>query len=222
MYNEKRARDQLEDILSRQEFQVYYEDNRNFIERWWDQARSWVADLLANWFSSIEPSSGLPDGILISVVIVILTTLIVIIFVAARSYRRKRTFRDHTAIKSIKEMDWSFENHLTEAKKQGELQQYTIATRHLFLALLLYLHEKEWLEARIWKTNWEYYDELRQFNQNSAEQFYNLALLFDEVTYGERDINQPQFMEYRDEVIEWLAREDNGQSLEQWVERWNE
>ena len=66
----------------------------------------------------------------------------------------------------------------------------------MFLALLLYFHEKEWLEARIWKTNWEYYEEIRKVNQEWADQFYHLALLFDEATYGERKVDKEEYIRF--------------------------
>ncbi|WP_226036842.1 DUF4129 domain-containing protein [Aquibacillus saliphilus] len=204
MYNQNRAKEELNKILEQPEYQVYYEDNRSLFEKLWDQAQSWLADLLANWFSSFEPSSGVANGILISVIVVVVVLLVGAIFIVGRNYRRKQDFRDNKPLQSINEINWSFKNHLAEAKRQEELQQYSLSTRHLFLALLLYFHEKEWLEARIWKTNWEYYDELTRVNQSSAEQFYNLALIFDEVAYGERTMEQTELVQYKNEVMNWL------------------
>ena len=105
-------------------------------------------------------------------------------------------------------MSWSFQKHLNEAKRQEELAQYSHATRHLFLALLLFFHEKEWLEARIWKTNWEYYEELKKVNTDYANQFYDLALLFDEATYGEKSVDQKEFEQFRHAVMNWFGELD--------------
>ncbi|WP_404452166.1 DUF4129 domain-containing protein [Virgibacillus necropolis] len=212
MFDESRAKEELGNILSQKEYQVYYEDNRNFLEVWWDRAKSWLADLLSNMFSSFEPSSGAAEGILILIIIVLVVLLLV--FLARHNYHRKQALRDNKPLQSINEMNWSFRNHLSEARKQEDLYQYSISTRHLFLALLLYFHEKEWLEARIWKTNWEYYDELRNVNQDGAEQFYNLALVFDEVAYGERTINQTEFIQYKNKVMNWLEEKDSSKPLE--------
>lgn len=210
MYDVNQAKEQLENILNQKEYQVYYEDNRNFLEVWWDAAKSWLADLLSNLFSSFEPSSGMAGTILILTVVVLVVLLIV--FLAGRSYRRKRLFRDNKPLQSSKEISWSFHNHLAEARKQEDLQQFSAAARHLFLALLLYFHEKEWLEARIWKTNWEYYDELRKVSQGGAEHFYNLALVFDEVAYGERTIEQMEYIQYKNSVMNWLEEKGSSRS----------
>ncbi|WP_218212222.1 hypothetical protein, partial [Pseudomonas sp. 2822-15] len=90
-------------------------------------------------------------------------------FLIARTVNRKRIYRDHKPLEAMKELNWSYQNHLDEALRKERLQDYSLATRHLFLALLLYFHDVKWLEARIWKTNWEYYEELKQVNEESAE-----------------------------------------------------
>ena len=96
-------------------------------------------------------------------------------------------------------------NASSRSNETRRLTDYTLSTRHLFLALLLYFHEKEWLEARIWKTNWEYYDELKKVNQEWAEQFYHLAYFFDEVTYGERNVQKEEYIQFHNEAMKWLG-----------------
>ena len=66
-------------------------------------------------------------------------------------------------------------------KKDYELEssgEYSQATRHLFLAILLFFDEKGWLVAKRWKTNWEYYDELVRTDKKRAERFFDFALLY--------------------------------------------
>jgi hypothetical protein len=134
--------------------------------------------------------------------------LLLIILFLIFFIKRKRTLRHRKPIQTKNEMEWSYRRHVSEAKKNESLEEYTISTRHMFLALLLYYHEKEWLKARIWKTNWDYYDELRKIDQEEANQFYNLALLFDEVTYGERIVIKEEYFKYRDEVSSLLKDSD--------------
>src|SRR5699024_4298162 len=102
-------------------------------------------------------------------------------------------FRNHRPLKYISENEWSSHNHLSEAEKQASAGNYSVAVRHMFLALLLYFHENDMVEAKSWKTNWDYCDELRKVNQPLAEQFYHLALLFDEVFYGERVMTRDEY-----------------------------
>ncbi|WP_268872907.1 DUF4129 domain-containing protein [Neobacillus fumarioli] len=70
---------------------------------------------------------------------------------------------------------------------------------------MLYFHEKNWLEARIWKTNWDYYDELRRVDLQEADQFYRLAQIFDEVTYGERTVSKEEYVQFKQEAMKWLG-----------------
>ena len=121
-----------------------------------------------------------------------------------RNSRRRKRFKEKKILQSVEEINWSFERHLTEARKLEELGDFTKSTRHLFLAILLYFHEKKWLEARIWKTNWEYYEELRKVNKQWAGNFYHLAILFDGVTYGGYEVQQEEYEKFQKEVMVWL------------------
>ncbi|MFS0864398.1 DUF4129 domain-containing protein [Fredinandcohnia sp. 179-A 10B2 NHS] len=202
------AREKFEDILDGKEYQVYYDKSRNIFEVLWERAKEWLSDLLSNIFPSIETANGAADIILAIIVIGILILLGISIFLLVRNTKRNRNFKQNKPLHSMKELNWSYQKHFQEAMKQEEAGQYSLATRHLFLALLLYFHEKEWLEAKIWKTNWEYFDELRKVNQTWADQFYHLALVFDEVTYGEHEIGKDEYTQFREKTMVWLSDAD--------------
>lgn len=212
--NTQQAKKQLHDILSQKEYQIYHQDNRNFLEVWWDHAKHWIAEQISKWFASFEPSSGLAAGILITIGVIVLALLALIVFLVIRAVKRRRTFHDHQPLQAVEEHEWASRDHLSEASRQEARENYSLATRHMFLALLLHFHENGWLEARSWKTNWDYFDELRKVNARSAEQFYNLALLFDEVFYGERAMQKQDYIPYRDEALKWLdGPQDVGNDL---------
>ncbi|HEX7066298.1 MAG TPA: DUF4129 domain-containing protein [Bacillales bacterium] len=198
------AKHELQKILSQQEYRVYYGEHRGFLQIWWEHAKHWIADLLSRWFSSFEPSSGLANVILIVIIAGILALIVFVLFLSIRTIKRKRTFRDPHPLRSMSQEQWTSAHHLSEAQRQEKERNYTYAVRHMFLALLLSFHEKKWLEAKNWKTNWEYYDELEKVNKSSADAFYQLALIFDEVFYGEREMQQDEYTSYRDEAMNWL------------------
>ncbi|MDC3414178.1 DUF4129 domain-containing protein [Aquibacillus sp. 3ASR75-11] len=206
MLQENKARDELQAILDGQEYQKYYND-KSMIEIWWENVKEWLADLLAKWFPSIEASGNTAGAIMVGIVVAVVIVLLIVLVLLFRNRQRARTFRNHQPIQSINEMNWSYKQHLEEATKQEELGIYALSTRHLFLALLLYFHDKGWLEAKVWKTNWEYYDELLKVNQHRASAFYDLALLFEEVTYGERDLNHEEYDQYKSKIEKWLKDE---------------
>ncbi|MBU9722369.1 MULTISPECIES: DUF4129 domain-containing protein [Bacillaceae] len=198
------ARRQLEEILNQREYQIYYEDTRGFLTRLIDTVQTWVMEQLARLFPAIQTSTTVSSIIFILIIIAIILILGVVLFFTVRTLNRKRLYRDNKPLQNRKEKNWSFDMHLSESKKQEELGDYSQAARHLFLALLLYFHDINWLEARIWKTNWEYYEELRKVNEDSAEFFYEFVLIFDQITYGERQISKEEYMSYQSQAVQWL------------------
>lgn len=208
MLNEKEARDELEKILNGKEYRVYYDNSQNLLQIWWEEAKRWIADQLSKLFPSIEPSGSASNFILIIIIVIIISMIGMTGYFLIRNNIRNRMLSNKYPLQSIKKLNWTYQEHLTEAANQESIGNYTRSTRHLFLALLLYFHEKGWLEARIWKTNWEYYDELKKVNSNWAEQFFHLAYLFDEATYGERNIQKEEFTKFKKEAFVWLKDAD--------------
>lgn len=208
MDNVDDARDELEKILNETEYTNYSDQPSTIFSIWLEKAKNWIADQLAQLFPSLEKTSMLAGPILTIIIITLLLVMVTILFFVVRNRSRKRKFRETSPIQSKREIDWSYQMHVTEAMKQEDLEKFSLATRHLFLALLLYFHEKEWLEARIWKTNWEYYEELKKVNQQSADQFQHLSYFFDEATYGEREVQKEDYVQFQKEVMEYLGGTD--------------
>lgn len=218
MLKDSQARDELEEILTEREYQAYYDHSKGLLARWWEKVKEWFADLLSDLFPSFAPTSSAAGPILIGIIVIIIMLLGFIAFLIFRNKRRNRMLRENKPLQSVNEINWSFQRHLSESQKLEASGEYTRAARHLFLALLLYFHEKEWLVARIWKTNWEYYDELRKVNQGWADQFYHLARLFDEVTYGKHMIHKEEYSQFQTSVMKWLANSEETREIGE--ERW--
>ncbi|PAV28453.1 hypothetical protein CIL05_16065 [Virgibacillus profundi] len=208
MENPVKAKEDLQEILNQREYQIYYEDNRNFLEIWWDNIKAWFRDLLADWLSGFEPSNGFADTLLIILIGVVFLLAIFGIFLVLRSVKRKKALQEHQPFQSLNEMEWSVERHLKEAEKQEQAENYSLATRHQFLAVLLYFHERQWLQAHVWKTNWDYFAELQRKDKQRAEAFYELARMFDEAVYGKRKIEQKEYQNYREKALKWLGETD--------------
>jgi len=204
MLDETIAKEKLNEILSRREYQAYNDETKSIFAIWWEKVKAWLAEQLAKLFPSIESAGNAAGPILVIFIIIVIVTLAIIAFSLIRNSRRRQIFKEKKTLQTVQEINWSFQRHLAEAKKLEALGNYKKSTRHLFLALLLFFHEKEWLEARIWKTNWEYYDELRKVNKQWAERFYHLAILFDEITYGGYEIQNEEYTKFHKEVMVWL------------------
>lgn len=202
MIDPNEAREELTKILSKKEYQIYY--NENAIQAWWRKAKDWLGEQLVKLFPSMETADKAAGPLLITIIAIIIILVILAVTLIIRNRMRNTKYRDKHVLHNAKEMEWSYQQHLSEAEKREDNGEFAEATRHMFLALLLYFHEKGWLKARIWKTNWEYYDELRKVNQTWADRFFNLANYFDEVTYGEYTVQKHEYEQFKTEVMKWL------------------
>lgn len=208
MLNEDQAREELSDILNGAEYRAYYEESNGLIQTWWIQVKEWFGRLLEDLFPSIEVTKDYSGFVLTGIIIVTIALLLLLVYYLVKREYRKKSFHQNKPLQLANEMDWSYEMHLTEANQREVLEEYSLATRHMFLSLLLYFHKREWLLARIWKTNWEYYDELNKVNKEWANQFYHLALIFDEVTYGERNVQQEEYVNFKKNAMKWLGNDE--------------
>lgn len=204
MARSEQIREDLQNILNQKEYQEYYGSGKNIIQVWWENLKTWFRNFLSDLFEGFEPSSTLSDTILIIVFGVVILLVLFGVFLLLRSSRRKRSSSSQQVFSSTNELEWSVDKHLQTASEQATEEHYSFAIRHQFLALLLSFHEQGWLRADTWKTNWDYFDELRKKDKQRATSFYEVARTFDEVFYGEREMNQREYENYRDLISTWL------------------
>ncbi|WP_042355811.1 DUF4129 domain-containing protein [Bacillus rubiinfantis] len=207
MLDDLKARDELKDILNQKEYRVYHEA-KGLLATWWEQAKQWLSEKLQALFPALKVSDSAAGSVLIIVIVIVLLLLALSTFLLLRNHKRNRLLRKQKPLQSRQELDWTYTQHLREAGRLEAGGDYRSAVRHLFLGLLLFFHEKGWLEARIWKTNWEYYEELSKVGQAHAQQFYYLARFFDEVTYGEQVIDKAEYDEFVANIKKQLQGEE--------------
>ncbi|MCM2606855.1 DUF4129 domain-containing protein [Rossellomorea marisflavi] len=203
LLNEGKARDQLEDILDDPEYQAYQQDP-GFFSELWNKALEAIAKAIEAIFPAVEPTARASSIILIGIIACLIIALVVIVIVLVSRKVKRRKLNERKPLQSMNELEWSYKRHMKEAESFAASGNHSQATRHMFLALLLYFHEKEWLKAMVWKTNWDYYDELRKINKEWADRFYKLAIVFDQVAYGEREVDATEYASFRDEALELI------------------
>ncbi|WP_335869085.1 DUF4129 domain-containing protein [Bacillus sp. 2205SS5-2] len=208
MINESKAKEKIEQIVDEEEYQAYYQNSEGLLVSLWEKVKEWLLDLLVRLFPSLNPTSDTSTVLLIVLIVLFVGVLLLVLFTLSRNKLSKRRFHQNKPLENQGELHWSFQKHQEEADVHANQRSFSLATRHLFLALLLYFDEKQWLQTKIWKTNWEYYEELRKVNQIIAEKFYRLALLFDEVAYGEHTVTEEEFRQFQAQVMEWLVVEE--------------
>lgn len=208
-----KQKEKLEQILNAEEYQKYYEDNRNFLQVWWENAVEWIQNQLGDISSTFEPSNNLANIILYVIILAIILLIVIGTYFLSRSMMDKRKYREQPILQSISEKDWTFHDHLEEAQQQENNKNYTNAIRHLFLALLLFLNEEKLIQVRMWKTNGEYFNELKKISKETADEFYQLALQFDEAFYGEQPLNKEEYDQYRNKVLLLIKKRNNEVSM---------
>ncbi|GAB2565731.1 DUF4129 domain-containing protein [Gracilibacillus alcaliphilus] len=193
--------EQLEEILSSREYQIYYEDHRSLLERAWDRIRDWINENILEKILSQFDSTSNTGNIVVSIILFILALLILLGIIAlVMTFVRKRKLRHYRPLSQEAELDWGYPEHL-QAAQQYELEgEYTKASRHHFLALLLCLNQKGWLQAQQWKTNLEYYLELKKGDPETAKQFHQFAVFFEKVMYGEHAITPIDYQAFKQEI----------------------
>lgn len=205
MSKAQQAKEKLDQILGQEEYQVYYEEQENLFQYLLNQIGEWLLRMFQKLFPQIQITDQAVDVtmyILGAVGIVVLVLLIVLI---KRNLTSNRTSRSKAyPVQHKDELAWSSDKHLQEASSYKQKGDYQQAIRHVFLSMLLYFDQQKWIEARVWKTNWDYYEELKRVNLAWANQFYELAQRFDEVTYGEREVDEQEYESYRQQALEWL------------------
>ncbi|GAE29693.1 DUF4129 domain-containing protein [Halalkalibacter hemicellulosilyticus] len=200
----ERARERIAEILDGREYTVYYEETRTLLERVISIVWEWLIEFIIELLPAMRASHEAANLVVIGLVIVGTIALIVALIFVARYLQRKRRFQDLPPIRSENEMKWSSQMHFQQLKVQEERGNDTQALRHLFLGFLLYFHEQSWLEARIWKTNWEYVYELEKVDKETSALFRDVALLFDRVTYGNVRVKNEEYLHYKEVVMAWI------------------
>src|SRR5690625_1669308 len=112
MDNPDKAREDLQEILNQREYQVYYEDNRNFLQIWWDNIKTWFRDLLSEWLSGMEPSNAFADTLLVILIGAVIILTLFVLFIVVRSVSIRRALQEYQQCHSLIWMDWSDESHL--------------------------------------------------------------------------------------------------------------
>lgn len=201
------ARKQLEDILSRSEYQAYQQPPRSWFEIAWDKAKAWIGEWLEGWFPSFSPSDQTASTVLIAVIILILALIWLFVWKGLRRIKRNSMYRQQREKPGASRLHWTFEQHVLEAKRQEQQGDYRAAVRHLFSGVLLYFQGQRWLDIHVWKTNGEYADELRRVHPDEAALFSRCARLFDRVTYGGNEIHADEYRQLREQVMDRVGEQ---------------
>lgn len=198
------ARKELEKILSNQEYRIYdQEDSANILQRWLERFGKWLNEILHNLFPNANITETTAEWIIYGLTLVMLLLSIFLFIKLWKSFVRERRY-DSKPIGTAEDLALSSSHHFHKADQLTEQGEFRLALRHVFLAFILYLDQHHWVDAKPWKTNWEYYEELQNRHSVLTEPFNQLAIKFEEVVYGGRSIQLDDFLVFRKQVDEWM------------------
>jgi hypothetical protein len=200
-------REDLQGILATKEYHIYTQENKSILQDLFDGLKNWLNKILQNIFPHADVAKRTSEWLSYGIAALGLLLLFLMLFLLlSRFVRHGQVHSKHVSM--AKGQTLTAQRHLAEAHKLAEAGNYSSALRLLFLGSILYLNQNQWIEAKVWKTNWEYYAELKDRAPQLANSFYTLAVKFEEAMYGGRPIARDDYWLYHNQVNKWIHEGD--------------
>lgn len=158
-----RARAAIQDVLARREFADLHSDPYSL----WRQVLAWIADLFQRLTGALH---GLPTGTFWTVVALMLLALLAIIahliytlatlLAGTDRATRGTSGGDRITGELLGIQDLDFDKVYAEARRLLAAGDWPAATRHFYVAAILWLNNQGWIAFKRSKTNGDYLAEL--------------------------------------------------------------
>lgn len=189
-------RDTAKDILAEDAYQVYYQDQRNIFQRIWDQVMEWISEWFSNLLGGLQPGNSLADAIIVGMLVIGgILTLLLILFIT-RYVMRKQQLKRNQPLQAVTYHTKTLQDYIDQFETAQQSDDLPGAVRYRFLILLFRLEENEWLKVVNWKTNWDYYKEIERIGREQADAFYQIAIYFESITYGNKRVELKAYQAY--------------------------
>lgn len=196
---------QLQRILEQHEYTVYHQASGNSL---W----AWIKKLLRQLWDLLPPlhlSNGAGETVTSILAFIVLALLSWTIYWFVKQIVRQGRYNKKLELSDI-ELTWAWHDYLLKAEAFHSEGAWREGVRYVFLGLLFYLHEKEWVSIEKWKTNGEYGEELKSRRGLWMPLFQGSAKLFDQVWYGKAFIDEAGLRSFLDEVQEMIRDSEGG------------
>ena len=200
-------REDLQGILATEEYQVYTREPNNLLRDLFDSLGNWLHQILKSIFPHVDVAKKTSEWLSYGIAALGVLLLFLLLYLLLSRFVRQGQV-NLKQVSMVKGQSLTAQRHLVEAHKLAEEGNYSSALRHLFLGFLLSLDQNQWIEAKAWKTNWEYYAELMERAPQLAGSFYTLAVKFEEAMYGGRPIARDDYWLYHNQVDKWIHEGD--------------
>jgi hypothetical protein len=191
----EKDREILKEILSRDEFTVYYSQSQSTFAQLLEKVFKWIGERFPH-FSLTEKAV---DNISWGLVVVTAALLLFLIYWLVRQVRRQIRLKGGPGLSGGR-LVTDYNYYLKQAKEFGSRGDWKEGIRHAFLSLLFFLDHCGWVRVEKWKTNFEYGMELRDKNCAWYETFRGMAVFFDRVWYGKLSVDGGEFERYLGEI----------------------
>lgn len=201
----------VEKMESYKHMNEYIYDRAQKPDSLWDQFKRWIWQKLFS--NGINPS--IISYILIAIAIIILfsVTLLLLGIKPSGLFIFKRN--QHITPIKFKAGEEDIYNQDLDHMLQGCVRNkaYREAIRLQYLICIRHLDQSQWIEWKPWKTNKEYYYELKQAEHKV--EFKNLVLNYEYIWYGQFTIDQSHFDEIQDKFKRFANTVTSGKSLKE-------
>lgn len=178
-------------------------------ESLWEKMKKRISALLRSIFGEVDPlkSANYAEIILrfLAIVIIGLVIYFLLKFLLSKDgnfffgkKNKKLNIADQDLKENIHEINFPESINNFERKKD-----YRSAIRYQFLFILKKLSDKKSIEWNPEKTNKDYLAELKDKNQKSS--FKDLVYIFNNVWYGEFEVNEQSYLRFKDQFKKFQA-----------------
>lgn len=200
-------REDLQGILATQEYQIYTQKTKSVQQELFEALNKWLQQILQSIFPHTDIAKRTSEWLSFVIVALGLLLLFLLLYLLLSRFSRQGQVNSKR-VSLVEGQALTAQRHLSEAYKLAEAGNYTSALRNLFLGSIIFLDQNRWIEAKTWKTNWEYYAELKDRAPQLAGSFYTLAVKFEEALYGGRQIARDDYWLYHNQFQKWLHEGD--------------
>lgn len=207
MSQQNEGKERLKEILEKSEYQAYEKETQTASQRLIDLIGQWVEGMLETWFPDFHISGSTINGWIYFFGLIGIGILIFLMVKLSGRISGEKKLAQKRTFSSSEDLSWSQERHWQKADELASKGQWTEAARHLFLGMLVNFDDRGLVEAKAWKTNSDYFKELSGEDEGLKKDFGELALLFDQITYGNKRLDQREYEGFRGQAARWVEGE---------------
>ncbi|QJC51055.1 DUF4129 domain-containing protein [Paenibacillus albicereus] len=186
-------REQLEEILSREEYSAYRKEPGFSL---WDWIVEKLGKLLAAIFPDLKPGPGTVSFLSVLIVIALAAFLGWMVWLLTRRFGPRGRLRPGAWMEPGEDSR-SWRHYARLGEGFAAQREWRDGVRAVFLAFLFRLEERGELRVEAWKTNREYLDELAAAGSPHAPELRTAMSLFERIWYGRMEAEQAPYDELK-------------------------